>query len=309
MSAWDNCVTVGSWSPKNNSDFDMGACGKGCSHMGSLGNGGNLLGDGKYVTEWDCAHGSWLMSYDAAELPGWTPCSFQGGRESVVDWEAAAAACVTWLTPLRASGSLGWGDMAFLEDMEFYAAETPEDRAARKEAAAMRDAADVMAVIKSKVTLKEEKWADRSGAMKFRVPRPCRYATLFAQHRCAACGTRVQDGMSSCTAQVVKRPDRYGKLETHLAKEGDTGVRVCGEALAGCWNHDQHRTCIYVHPDEPQWAAACAGTLRVKDDNRLVFCMVGEERPAMRNFGGFAAPQGPTKGQNKPQGNAWNKRK
>ena len=69
-----------------------------------------------------------------------------------------------------------------------------------------------------------------------------------------------------------------GKMVARLAEPGASGVRICGEKLAGCWNHDQHRTCIYVHPDEPQWAAACAGTLRVKEDNRLIFCMAGEER-------------------------------
>ena len=64
-----------------------------------------------------------------------------------------------------------------------------------------------------------------------------------------------------------------GKMVARLAGARDTGVRLCGEKLAGCWNHDQHRSCIYVHPDEPQWAAACAGTLDVRADNRLVFCM------------------------------------
>jgi hypothetical protein len=273
-SAWDNAIAVGAWAPKSLVEFENGACGKGCTHMESLRTGADHLGDGSYTVPWECPHGSWLMAETAPA--GWTASG--DSRSIVMEWDspATAATCISWL---EHRGCLSFGDITFLEDMRYYAAETPEVRAARKEAEALRDAADEAKVICTKVARKEEKWTNK-GSMKFRVPRPCKYASLFQQRICAACGTRVADGTSSCTARVVKRPNSDCKLETHLAKEGDTGVRPCGEKLAGCWNHDQHKTCIYVHPDEPQWAAACAGTLRVKTANRLVFCMAGEEGPA-----------------------------
>jgi predicted nucleic acid-binding Zn ribbon protein len=159
--------------------------------------------------------------------------------------------------------------------------------------------------------------------MKFRVPRPCRYASLFEQRICASCSTKLPAGQSICSASIImveeqeKRRDGRmagtGKMVARLARPGDAGVRSCGEKLAGCWNHDQHRTCIYVHPDEPQWASACAGTLRVKEDNRLVFCMAGEERAAQpaNRFADLAGgqhghqrPQGGAHGGQRPQGGA-----
>ncbi|NCA17742.1 MAG: hypothetical protein EBS90_11990, partial [Betaproteobacteria bacterium] len=169
-------------------------------------------------------------------------------------------------------------------------------------------------VIVSKVARKEDKWTNQ-GSMKFRVPRPCRYASLFQQRICANCSTKLPAGTDTCSARIVmveeqeKRRDGRlagtGKMVARLAEPGASGVRICGEKLAGCWNHDQHRTCIYVHPDEPQWAAACAGTLRVKEDNRLIFCMAGEERAAVAMAPArFAAlgPQGGHGGQRQQGG-------
>lgn len=282
---WDDAITVGVWTPKSFESFENGACGKGCQHMESLGVGGDLLCNGSYVVPWDCQHGSWLM---AAEAPaGWV--SGGASRESKLEFDSAevAANCVAWLAPHRES--LSFGDLCFLEEMEFLAAETPEARAARKAAEALRDAKDAEAVIGNKVARKEEKWTNH-GAMKFRVPRPCRYASLFEQRVCANCSAAVPVGQSSCSASIVmveeqerRRDGRMagtGKMVARLASSGAVGVRMCGQALVGCWNHEQHHTCIYVHPDEPQWAAANAGTLRVKEDNRLIFCMVGQERSA-----------------------------
>lgn len=292
-SAWDNAIAVGLWAPKNIDEFENGPCGKACPHMLCLGVGGDHMGDGNYVVPWECQHGSWLMP--EAAPAGWV----SGGESRAVDleWDSAetAAQCVRWL---EHRGHLSFGDICFLDDMRYYASETPEERASRKEAIAQRDAADVQVVIGVKVARKEEKWTN-AGSMKFRVPRPCKYATLFAQRICANCSAHVAEGKSHCSASITmveeqerRRDGRMagtGKMVARLAKPGDTGVRVCGEALAGCWNHDKHHTCIYVHPDEPQWVAACAGTLRVKESNRLVFCMVGEERSAssvgaMRDF-------------------------
>jgi len=282
-SVWDDAVAVGVWTPKNEIDYDAGACGKGCPHMACLGNGGDHMGDGSYAVPWECSHGSWLMATKAPA--GWV----SGGKSRAIalEWDSAAtaAACVRWL---EHRGGLSFGDIGFLEDMRYYATETPEARAARKEAEALRDAADVQVVIGTKVARKEEKWTNK-GAMKFRVPRPCKYASLLQKRICANCSTKLPTGVDVCSASIVMVEEKEmrsdgseagtGKLVARLAKAGDAGVRVCGEKLVGCWNHEQHHTCIYVHPDEPQWAAACAGTLRVKTDNRLIFCMAGEEGP------------------------------
>jgi len=284
-SAWDNAIAVGVWAPKGLVEFENGACGKGCSHMECLRDGGDHLGDGSYVAPWECAHGSWLMAQTAPA--GWT-AGASASHAIELEWDSAstAAACVAWL---QHRGCLSFGDITFLEDMRYYATETPEMRAARKEAEALRDAADGAKVICSKVARKEEKWTDH-GAMKFRVPRPCKYASLFEQRICANCSAKLPAGQNTCSASIImveeqerRRDGRMagtGKMVARLAKPGDAGVRTCGEKLAGCWNHEQHHTCIYVHPDEPQWAAACAGTLRVKADNRLIFCMAGEEGPS-----------------------------
>lgn len=266
-------------------EYENGACGRSCSHQ-ALGEGGDLFGDGSYVVPWECQHGSWLLQTEAPA--GWV--SHESRSIPIAEWDdpALAASCVAWLR--AAAADLSWGEMAFFSDMQRYAAETPQQRADRRQAIAQRDAADNQACIVSKVALKEKKWTDH-GAMKFRVPRPCRYATLFKQRICAHCSASVPAGQSHCSAKVVmveemerRRDGRMattGKMVSRQARAGDTGVRTCGEALVGCWNHEQHRTCIYVHPDEPQWTAACAGTLRVKNDNRLIFCMAGEEGPPL----------------------------
>jgi predicted nucleic acid-binding Zn ribbon protein len=265
-------------------EYENGACGRSCSHQ-ALGEGGDLFGDGSYVVPWECQHGSWLLQTEAPA--GWV--SHESRSIPAVEWDdpALAASCVAWLKDCK---DLSWGEMIFLSDMQRYAAETPHQRADRRQAIAQRDTAENQASIVNRVALKEKKWTDH-GAMKFRVPRPCRYATLFKQRICAHCSASVPAGQSHCSAKVVmveemerRRDGRMattGKMVSRQARAGDTGVRVCGEALVGCWNHEQHRTCIYVHPDEPQWTAACAGTLRVKNDNRLVFCMAGEEGPPL----------------------------
>ena len=312
-SSWDDAIAVGVWTPKNEIEYERGACGKGCLHVECLGNGGDHMGDGSYTVPWECAHGSWLM---VAEAPaGWMPSS--QSRASELEWDSAetAATCVRWL---EHRGCFSFGDIVFLEDMRYYASETPAARVARKEAEALRDAADATRVIGSKVAAKEEKWT-KAGSMKFRVPRPCRYASLFEQRICANCSSHLPAGQNTCSASIVmveeqerRRDGRMtgtGKMVARLAKPGDAGVRICSEKLVGCWNHDQHRTCIYVHPDEPQWAHACAGTLRVKEDNRLVFCMAGEERSSASvgaaNAGRFSALAG---GGQRPQGGAQQQR-
>lgn len=311
MSAiWEDSTAVGLWAPRSVDDYENGACGRGCTHMECLGSGGDLMGDGSYAVAWECQHGSWLMQTEAPA--GWV----SGGesRSSTVEWDdhALAVSCVSWLQQQQ---ELSWGEIVYLEDMRYYAAETPQQRAARKEAEAIRDAEEAQVSIGTKVALKEKKWTAQ-GSMKFRVPRPCKYASLYQKRVCAHCSSSVPAGQSHCSAKVVmveeqerRRDGRMagtGKMVARQARAGDTGVRICGEALVGCWNHEQHRTCIYVHPDEPQWAAACAGTLRVKNDNRLIFCMAGEEGPAAAQ-NRFSALGGSTQqhGQQRPQGGRW----
>ena len=172
-------------------------------------------------------------------------------------------------------------------------------RVQRKEAEALRDAADASRLIGTKVARKEEKWTNK-GSMKFRVPRPCRYASLFEQRVCANCSAKLPAGSDTCSATIVmveeqeRRHDGRmagtGKMVARLAAAGAASSRLCGEKLAGCWNHEQHHTCIYVHPDEPQWAAACAGTLDVRADNRLIFCMATD--PASQRLAGQAVQRG-----------------
>ncbi|NBT35325.1 MAG: hypothetical protein EBT03_07275 [Betaproteobacteria bacterium] len=297
--------SVALWAPSE-IEYEYGACGHGCSGLAS--DGADHLGDGTYTVPWECAHGSWLLSTEAPA--GWMPGA---SHSAEIIWDNAEMAgfCVRWL---QHRGCLSFGDIVFLEEMRYYAGETPEVRAARKEAEVLRDAADTTRVIVSKVARKEDKWTNQ-GSMKFRVPRPCRYASLFQQRICANCSTKLPAGTDTCSARIVmveeqeKRRDGRlagtGKMVARLAEPGASGVRICGEKLAGCWNHDQHRTCIYVHPDEPQWAAACAGTLRVKEDNRLIFCMAGEERAAVAMAPArFAAlgPQGGHGGQRQQGG-------
>ena len=280
------------WNPLTEQEFEAGACGKGCQHVLCLLTGGAvLMDDDSYYVPWECQHGVWLMPSAPAVPTACTVCYEE--QDLIVELRAK-----------RAAETISWGDDAYLDEWEFLASETPEHREFRLASLAALDAKEDEKIIQTKVVRKEEKWT-KGGSMKFRVPRPCKYAALLLKRTCAACGSHVASGRV-CTAQVVKRPNRNGQLEARLAKSDDTGVRSCNEELAGCWNHDQHRTCIYVHPDEPQWAAACAGTLRVKEDNRLIFCMAGEERSAAAaSAGRFSVLGG---GQRPNQGGGGQKR-
>ena len=163
-----------------------------------------------------------------------------------------------------------WGRIYVEEEEERLSKETPEQVKARLAERERQDAETKAAIAALKVDRKEEKWCDKKGGMKFRVPRPCKYATLFEKRVCAGCGAKVPEGSDVCKA--------------HKAATETTVARVCGETLAGCWNHEQTHSCIYVHPDEPQWADACCGKLDVRADNRLMFCL-GTDPAAMRMVG------------------------
>jgi len=165
-----------------------------------------------------------------------------------------------------------WGRIDGEEEAERLAAETPEQKAARLAELARMDAVTKAEIEATKVHRKEEKWCAKDGAMKFRVPRPCKYATLFEKRICAGCGTKLPAGSDVCAA--IK------------PATATTRQRVCGETLAGCWNHEQTRTCIYVHPDEKQWADACSGAL-CYDRQRQCFHLQGE--------GPASAPSAPSR--------------
>lgn len=133
-------------------------------------------------------------------------------------------------------GGSRWGDEIMKALEQAIANETPEERAARVAKEAAADEKSYNGIVTYSTKKKADKWCTKSGQMKFRVARPCKYASLFEQRICASekCGKKVPEGKTKCS---------------------------CGEILAGCWSHEKTQSCIYVHPDEEQWEAACNGTL------------------------------------------------
>jgi hypothetical protein len=193
---------------------------------------------------------------------------------------------VMWILENAAGHSELWGRMTVDEDLEREEAETPEERAAReaKELAAAAAAAEAAAIQK-----KAARWTDGE-AMKFRVPKPCKYATLYAKRLCAECdreGIRsvIPEGEDICHALIPAR-----QRKNHMGDTVTDEARVCGAPFSGCHNHVT-RTCIYVHPDEPQWGDACSGRLDTRFDNRLVFCLATDPT-AMRNHRDAAPAHG-----------------
>lgn len=168
-------------------------------------------------TIWHCSHGSWYIPNGC------------GGFDSP---------------------NMTWGDEAQADEAAAHAKETPAQTAARLAAALAREEASHKGLVKFSVHRKEEKWT-KGGEMKFRVPRPCKYASLFLAHTCPTCNKVLPAEQDTCS-------------NGHLP-----------EKLGGCWSHEQKGTCIYVHPDEPQWAHACSGEL-CYDRQRQVFHLKGE---------------------------------
>ena len=157
-------------------------------------------------------------------------------------WESAAA------LRLRDANRFGapvswWGNQMFDAEVQMLKNETPAERLRRFAKEDAQDLARYNGIVKFSLKKKEEKWT-ANGKMKFRVPTPCKYASLFAQRICAGsmgkeCGKKVPEGQTKCS---------------------------CGQALAGCWSHEEKRSCIYVHPEEKQgeidlWPAAMSGDL------------------------------------------------
>lgn len=148
----------------------------------------------------------------------------QGGWEGA---RVSSIAPVSW-----------WGDQMYDAWILMLKNETPQARATRLAGDAAQEVKSHNGVVSFSVHKKEDKWC-KNGQMKFRVPTPCKYAALFEQRICAgtigkACGKHVPEGQEKCS---------------------------CGEILAGCWSHAKKGNCIYVHPDEEQWSAACSGEL------------------------------------------------
>ena len=140
---------------------------------------------------------------------------------------------------------------------------------------------------------KTARWTEHGG-MKFRVPKPCRYASFFSKRLCVECdkeGVRsaIPEGDYVCRAVIPAqtRKNNIGDLYT-------TEARYCGAELSGCHNHETG-TCIYVHPDEREWADACSGRLDTRFDNRLVFCLATDPA-AMRNHRDAAPAHGGGRG-------------
>ena len=133
---------------------------------------------------------------------------------------------------LAAQNGTLWGDLILAWEDAEIAKETPEQKAARAAARVAQDHEMVEGVITYSVSKKTERWTDKSGEMKFRVPRCCRYETLFLE----------------------------------------------GKEARGCWMHEKGEPCIYVHPDQPQWADAMANRL-CYDRDAQAFYLKGQPVP------------------------------
>ena len=163
-----------------------------------------------------------------------------------------------------------WGDQMYDAEMLMLKNETPQEKTLRLSREVAQEEKSYNGLVKFSTNKKEEKWCSKNGQMKFRVPTPCKYASLFAQRICAApkCGKKVPEGLAKCS---------------------------CGEVLAGCWSHTKN-SCIYVHPDEEQWEAACSGELAF-DRQQQVFHLKTQPLQAPNRFVAMAqqAKQEPMK--------------
>ena len=263
-----------SWDPKNDAEFENGACGK-CQMQACLEEEGGF-------TVWECRHGSWFMPKEvsyACASERHTVAECPGNCSQHPLFKGAALELTRRMT---ATPELSWGNVCWEEEQRYLASETAEQKTARLAKEAADDVASKGRLINFAVHKKEDKWCDKSGEMKFRVPRPCKYATLFAKRECAACGAKVPELSKFCGAM----------------KNG----RQCCEELAGCWNHEKTRTCIYVHPDEEQWQAACDGTL-CYDRERSCFHLRGAALPVVNRFAAAVRDERPRQqGHGRSQG-------
>jgi len=270
-------TTFKSWIPANGEEFDNGPCGK-CHPQ-------TCLDAYNGYTVWQCTHGSWFVDEESSQEPLTAGHCHSVCRGNCREHPLLAGEVLTMALRMRAAGPncTTWGDMMWEDEQAARAAETPAERRARLAAEAEHERRSREGLVKFLVNRKEEKWT-KGGEMKFRVPRPCKYAALFAQRICANCSANVPAGQTHCQAK-----------QGHL---------VCGQELAGCWNHEQTRTCIYVHPDEPQWADACSGVL-CYDRQAACFHLKGQEPPQVNRFVAAARQErGPARPQHHGHGGA-----
>ena len=276
MDTYDERIntTFKSWDPQSGEEWDNGPCGK-CHPQG-------CLEDYNGYVIWQCRHGDWFVAQEEEAAPA--------GEHHFSDCQGNCAAhplmtadTVEISRRIRAAGPsrTTWGDIMYEEEQAFLMAETLEQKQARMAAEAEHERKGKQEIVKYLVHRKEEKWT-KGGEMKFRVPRPCKYATLYAERTCSDCGAKVPEGATVCKAMK--------------------GHRVCDQEFAGCWNHEQTKTCIYVHPDEPQWADACSGAL-CYDRQAQCFHLRGAEPAQANRFTVAARQEGfrPTAGGGAPR--------
>jgi hypothetical protein len=258
-------TTFKTWDPQSDEELDAGACGRGCSSHASLDtyNG---------YTVWQCYHGSWFIPQEQQTASRNTPHHHSECPGNCSQHPLLTGDVLEMTLRMREAGPsrTTWGDMQWEDELAERARETPAQTAARLAADAEHERKGKEGVVRYLVHRKEEKWT-RGGEMKFRVPRPCKYATLYANRTCSDCGAKVPEGATVCKAMK--------------------GHRVCDQEFAGCWNHEQTRTCIYVHPDEPQWADACSGAL-CYDRQASCFHLRGQEPAQVNRFVAAARNEG-----------------
>jgi len=250
-------TTFKSWDPSSDAEYDAGACGKGCHPQA-------CMDEYEGYTIWQCQHGDWFFAQEQPQICVTEKHSHMDCPGNCAQHPLMEGSTLEISQRMRSSGpsTTTWGEMMYEEEQAYLAAETAEERAARLRAEAEHERKNKEGVVKYLVHRKEEKWT-KGGEMKFRVPRPCKYATLYAQRICSDCGAKVPEGETVCKAMK--------------------GHRVCDQEFAGCWNHEQTRTCIYVHPDEPQWADACSGAL-CYDRQAQCFHLRGAEPAQVNRF-------------------------
>lgn len=216
------------WSPETSAEFDNGPCaGRSCYMTAHT-----HMEDGLFF--WECACGSWV-------IPRQRKISHELKHSADECGGYCAEHCLLTASALELRDAMDngvpWGDIMLADEAAMLARLTPAQMATREAEAAAYEAAGERELQDFRVGKKAEKW----GKLKCRVPRPCKYITLFMKRECAGCGAKVPEGQTQCSAKK--------------------GYRVCGEKLSGCWMHEQGKCCLYIHPDEPQWAAALSGDL------------------------------------------------
>ena len=237
------------WEPKSEAEFELGACGCGCHPQFAMrAEGYDLLAgyEDYYLSVWECDHGVWFRHTNPSCVAG--PPPFSG------------IPAIEKMRQQRVQETLGISDQVWLDILEEEERMTPEMRASLEAALRKRFESDEQKVIAFKVKAIEEKWT-KKGRLEFRIGAPCRYSTLLLERKCASCGSQVPEGNNRCTRMVLRIPDKDGGLKSVPCTKWEAGQTECGEALTGCWNHEMHGTCIYVHPNERQWADACAKRL------------------------------------------------